>query len=489
MSNPIDNFISFFNPERGLRRELARQAIDNIRNYDGASKGRRASSMRASAGDANADLVPSLPMLRRRARDMVRNNPYAFQAIEGIVTNTIGANGITLNATSENKDVLKKYKKLWKKYSAKTEIDYNGKLNWGGIQALVMRCVAESGECIILKRRVDSKSYKTVPIKLQVIEPDYFDHTKDTVKNGNQNYIVDGIEYNFKNQRVAYHIFKEHPGGTLGYFTDSERIPVDQALHIFRILRPGQQRGVPFGVSSYIRLNDLDNYENAQLTKQITAACYAAFIQDGSPEALNPSDHIKGKKMTTRLEPGIIQTLPPGKTITFSNPPSPEGYDIYTRKILQAIAAGYGVTYEVLTGDLSNVNFSTGRMGWIEQHRRISDWQENTIIPQLCDDVINWFNSELELVTGMDLSGIDCSWTVPRREMINVLDETKAIILQIRAGILSWGEAARELGYAPDELADDIKLWFDTLKNLGIIVESDPRNAIANTKGTKNGKV
>jgi capsid protein len=52
-------------------------------------------------------------------------------------------------------------------------------------------------------------------------------------------------------------------------------------------------------------------------------------------------------------------------------------------------------------------------------------------------------------------------WTPPRREMINPSEEIKALVIAIRAGILSLSEVQRSLGYVPQqvlaELAKDLK--------------------------------
>lgn len=476
MSNIIDNFIGYINPRAGLGRELARQALQQARSYDGAAHGRRTSGWGRSAGDVNAVLNPKLEVLRRTSRDMVRNNPYVFKAIGGIVYNTVGT-GIRLNVNGDNEKAVKAYKKGWKAWSESTECDFYGQLNLYGLQELAMRTIVESGEVLIIKRRVNSKSYKTVPIKLQVVEPDFFDTTKDTGPSTVGNYIEGGIEYNQKGQRLGYWLYDKHPGASNGYTQKSAYYSVDNVQQVFRILRPGQQHGVPAGVASYLRAHDLDDYEDAQLQKQITAACYAAFIQDTSPDSLATGTENK-KKLTTRLEPGLIQTLPSGKTITFSSPPSPEGYDTYTRRILQAIAAGFEITYEVLTGDLSNVNFSTGRMGWLEFHRLITSLQNNMFIPQACDPIVSWFSVEMEIL-GVSTTDMSFDWTAPRREMIDVVSETEAIVTQIRAGLIDYGEAVRELGFNPEDLLANIKKWFDMFKSMGLNLECDPATLLA----------
>jgi hypothetical protein len=62
----------------------------------------------------------------------------------------------------------------------------------------------------------------------------------------------------------------------------------------------------------------------------------------------------------------MIEYLPSGRDVRFATPGASGGYAEYMRVQLHAIAAGMGLTYELLTGDLSQVNYSSIRAGLIE---------------------------------------------------------------------------------------------------------------------------
>jgi capsid protein len=62
--------------------------------YDGAGEGRRSATWDAPDGSVNSLMMPALRNLRSRSRAAVRNDPYAFNAIDKRVSNLIGA-GIT----------------------------------------------------------------------------------------------------------------------------------------------------------------------------------------------------------------------------------------------------------------------------------------------------------------------------------------------------------------------------------------------------------
>jgi lambda family phage portal protein len=480
----IDNMIGLFSPKAEFRRQQYRIATEALRSYEAASRTRRTAGWKTTSASANEETKGALTTIRNRQRDLFRNNPYASRAINGLADNLVGT-GIRPSPLGATKTVDKRIKQLWRQWANKTKCDYDGKHNFYGLQRLAAKTLFESGEVLIVKRRVADRSLP-IPMQLQVLEPDYIDSSKDymeLVEAGGA--VIQGVEYNTAGKRVAYWLYDRHPGD--GWAIASKRVPVEDVLHVYPVDRPGQVRGVPVGTSSIMRLRDFDEYEDAQLLKQKVSACFAAFVTDdanSNPVGGSDQDQLE------RLEPGIIEYLAPGKQVTFANPPSVEGYDVYARTILRAIAAGYGVTYEMMTGDLSNVNFSSGRMGWLEFHRLITRMQELVFIPQMCDPCWDWFMEAC--VVSMQFRPaqvVDAEWTSPRREMIDPSKEVKAQIESIKGGITSWSEVARENGWDRDELLAQMSKDKEDLDALEIVVNSDFRKDPNYISAVNKGKV
>lgn len=471
--NALDKVIAFLSPTAALRRIAGRAALRQIESYEAASKGRRTSHWRRTRNDADADIVPSITFLRNTSRNMVRNNPYAFQAIEQLTNNSIGT-GIRPDLKGPA-GPLKIVKKYWNDWAEKTECDFTSQLNFYGMQALGGRSMFESGAALIVRQRLKSTEPGVIPIKLQILESDYLDLNKNTdgALIQNKGYIRHGIEYNGKGQRVAYWLFPNHPGSNFGFFSQSQRVDADDVIHLYRILRPGQDHGVPAGVASFLRLNDFDDYEDAQLMRQKIAACFAVFIKGGITD-LPTGANATELEQREKLAPGIIERLRPGEEVTMATPPGAEGYGEFARVSLLGGAAGYGVTYEGMTGDLMNVNLSSMRIGDLQFHKRMVQLQLNTFIPQLCDRVFKWFLEALTLVeSGINPKDIQYSWTAPRREMVDIDKETKAIANQILFGLNSWSETAREAGNIPEELAQQIADDRKLFEKLGIPYPGD----------------
>jgi capsid protein len=65
---------------------------------------------------------------------------------------------------------------------------------------------------------------------------------------------------------------------------------------------------------------------------------------------------------------------------------------------MRAAAVGTGITYEALTGDLSQVNFTSGRMGRMEMNANVSSWQWLLMIPQMMLPISDWFMEAYRIV-------------------------------------------------------------------------------------------
>ncbi len=482
--NWIDRVVSYFNPRAGAIRRRARLievTLDEAmskRKYEGAATGRRTDGWLTSGTSANAEVGPALQKLRARSRDLVRNNPYAARGIQAIASNVIGT-GIVLQAGGEGKASgrAKVLTDLWRRWAETTECDADGRNDFYGLQALVMRTVTESGGAIVRRRRRKFIDGLTVPIQLQVLEPDFIDLTREgTGLEGGL--IYQGVEFNAIGKCVAYWLYQNHPGDSRAISGSSSiksyRVPASELRYIFRGDRPGQLHGVPWLAPVMIKLRDFDDFEDAQLTRQKIAACFTAFIRDIE---MPDSPTTQANTLGETLEPGAMQQLPNGKTIEFANPPGVTGYGEYTSSVLHSIAIGFGTTYEVLTGDLRQVNYSSGRMGWIEFQRNIEQWRHLMVIPGFCQTTWDWFK-EAATLAGAKTDGVTSSFTPPRREMIDPTKEVSATVRSIRAGLQTLSGAIRENGNDPDthlaEWASDAK----KIDDLGLILDSDPRKTM-----------
>lgn len=445
--------------ELALKEAQKQLAVSHLRAFESAKESRRTENWYTRNGGPNADIRTAWRLLTRRHQDLVDSNPWANRAVRVITNNWVG-DGIIGSPIGGSR----RYTDAWNDWADSVECDWNGKLNWYGLQAQIARTTAVRGSCLI-RRRLDEQlmDQGLVGLRLQVLEPDFLDFSKD---DGSR--IRFGQQYGRDGRLEGYYIRQTHPGETEwnGVKIQSDFVPASEILHTYEVNRPQQSIGVPFGSAVLLHLRDIDDIAQAMLLKAKIAACFTAFVYSNEP-----GESASVAALTETLEPGAIEILPDGKQITFTNPPVAPDYVEHQKHHLHAVAAGYGITFESLTGILSDVNFGSARMGWIEFHRNVSAWRWNITIPQVLDPVHRWFNDAARLAQIRGPRRM--IWTPPRRELIDPAKEIKALIEAVRAGFMSLSDVQRSLGYIPAEVMAELEGDLKDARAKGLALDVD----------------
>jgi len=461
--------------EARCRAQAYRQALAL---YEGTAPGRRGRGWRRPSTDANAEIGRGLVALRDGARDLVRNNPYARRGVEVIAGQVVGA-GIIATAQAIDATARERAQEALREHLESKQIDADGLHDIHGLFLLIVRTLVESGECILRRRRRRASDGLSLPFQVQVLEPDYLDHTRNGPAD-NGNLIIQGVEFDRIGRRVAYWLHDEHPGarGHRATFV-SRRVPASEVAHVYRVDRPGQVRGVPWLAPVMLRLRDFADLQDAQLMRQKIAACFAAFVHDADPAGgVNPLG-VKSEQNTAgdpvdKLSPGMVKHLPPGKTISFGQPPTVEGYGDLASIELHAIAVGLGISYEALTGDLRQVNFSSGRMGKLDEYRTITTTQMHVLRPGALQPIARWFADGLR-ASGRVMAPVSLKWTWPKRDMLDPTKEVPANRDAVRSGQITPFDLVRQYGKDPREHFAEMAEAFDMLDDMGVVLDSDPR--------------
>ncbi|GIU74766.1 MAG: phage portal protein [Bryobacteraceae bacterium] len=463
--NWLDKVIGWFAPARAYRRVHARMSMQAAERfaYEAARSTRRTSGWLAPGTGPNAEIAGAADRLRNRSRDLVRNNAHAARVVAAISHNAVGTGIVARTPAREVAEAWRSWIEV---------CDADGTLDWYGIQTLVARAVVESGECLVRFRPRRREDGIWPPLQLQVLEPDYLDASKTgPTDNG---YAISGIQYDLIGRRVGYWLYQSHPGERFAPSSGltSSFVPASEVLHIYRKDRPGQERGVPWLAPVIMRMRDLDEYEEAELVRKKIEACFSAFVVGGDPArtlGATRTDGTSGQRIE-QFEPGMITYLSDAEDVRFATPQPNAGYADYVRHQLRAIATGLSTPYEILTGDLSQTNYSSIRAGLLEFRRMIEQFRWQVLIPQLCQPVWNRFTRDL----GVE-ERVPVTWTPPKWEWVDPLKESAAVTAHIRSGLLTWREAVSEMGYDPDEQLAEIAATNQAWDEAGVVLDCDPR--------------
>jgi lambda family phage portal protein len=452
------------------------------RRYAGASVGDRNSTWTAGATSANTEIASSIGILRNRSRQLVRDEGWPNVAVRRIVSNAIG-DGMRCTIKHPNETVRKRAQALWDAWATSTDCDADGRLDLYGLQALALRSVIEGGDCIARARSRRPGDGLRVPLQIQLLEGDYLDSSRDTISARAGRLVKQGIEFDALGRRTWYYLFRDHPGefGWRSSLT-SVAVPASQVAHAYRIERTGQVSGVPWGAPTFLAQRLLGNWKDATLYRLQAAACLVAIITGGDPLD-SPSPIAPGNSTGHRPEvmnPGAILYPSDAQNVAFSSPPGVQGTDGFSYQVLLEVAAAYGVPYQVMTGDLTKVNYSSIRAGFLEFGRELRVWRRDVLQSPLLNPIFKWFLEAADLAGELRDDGLfSVAWTPSRREFIDAQKEIAGIVAQIRAGLTTWQEAAAELGWSPEELLAEYKAGLEMWDAAGISPDCDPRRSIS----------
>ncbi|SIT83521.1 phage portal protein, lambda family [Pontibaca methylaminivorans] len=275
--------------------------------------------------------------------------------------------------------------------------------------------------------------------------------------------IVAGIEYDAADRVVAFHVLREAPGAPFSTFGETVRVPAADMIHTFDLLFPGQVRGLSWLSPVLLKLRDRDEASDALLMQLKTASLITGFVRDPEGGAAGFDDGASGAQVNVSLEPGAMRILPPGADVTFSQPGQGLAQAVeFLRAQDREIAAGVGLTFEALTGDLGEANYSSARVGLLEFRRRAEMMQKNLIEAQVLRPLWRrWIDTQALAGTiradGADLAdyrhvrfvGPGWAWVDPRNEI-------EAEIAAIGAGLKSREEVVAGRGRDIDDLDEEL---------------------------------
>ncbi len=425
---------------------------------------RRLVSWRATQENINTLLSSGGDVLRARARQIVRSNPYASNAADSFVANAVGT-GIKPSSLVKDAELKNNIQEAWLAWT--DEADADNLTDFYGLQALVARAMFEAGECFIRFRPRRVEDGLTVPLQIQVLEAELLPFNKTGSHNGNT--LRCGIEFDRIGKRVAYHFYRNHPGDTTEQENrgDIVRVPASEILHIYRPQRPGQIRGVPWIAPALVKLFLLDQYDDAELDRKKVAALFAGFITKNAPE-----DNILGEgaaaadgSAVAGLSPGTMQVLLPGEDVKFSSPADVGGsYEMFQYRTLLAACAAMGIPYTNVTGDLKAANYSSIRAGTVEFRRRLDQFQHATLIFQMCRPIwLRWLEAAA-LSGALDMPEFSrnphlytpVKWIPPKWEWVDPLKDRQAEKIAQECGWKAPSDIIESEGYDIDETYERI---------------------------------
>ncbi len=442
-------------PSRPVRRKMAARGYHTAANIGRLNYGQRSVGI-----GVNAVTQADLATLRARSRGADRNSG-TFRKAKHAMVNALVGKGIKPQSATGNPELDAAVDALWSRFVPVADADDRGDAYWLQRQAVGSWVV--SGEVFLRRRSRSMSDGIPIPVEIQALESDMLPLTDITPNGGilrDGDVVNQGVVFNAKGKRRWYLMYRNHPSDLIDNFTtfsstEVVRIPARDISHVYDADRPGQVRGLPWGACVLEDMVALDEYLYNEAVRQESQSNIAAFITGADPELNQGLGAVEQDAETLEyidtLTPGMVRHLAHGETINFAVPQVSQGLSEYAKQVLHKIAAGWGLSYAQLTGDLTSVNFSSGRMGHLDAAEMQGNLQTHLVIPHVCQPMWRWF-IDGAIATGalpFRAEGYPAIWTPPRTIPIDRKKEAEADILEIDNLLAAPGDIIRGRGQDP----------------------------------------
>ena len=417
----------------------------------------------------NAEIRNALQSLRSQARQATQNDPHAQGFLQNLEAQVVGPEGIGLQIQlraqgrgSRQRGARAKSEEiedLWQTWGDQ-RVDAADRFDWAALQRLVIRETAEAGEVLVRMVVLNGE------LKLEMVECDQLDYLYERPMNKDTGMTWRlGVGLDRWKKRVRYAVLPYHPGD-LYYDQLPSRgehifVPATEMLQIFRTRRVGQVRGIPWTVSSLVLLAHLRGYEENTAIRARATSGGVAFIkrtEDSLGATLadeEVTDEFGDRQKITHSRPGTYHYLNPGEDITVPDWRAPANeHEMYIRATLRSAATGMGISYESLSGDHSQSNYSSSRMAMLKERDNYRIAQALLIEELLTPVFIRWLDNEVrqgrlsvtpeqrrQLVTGRALAWHPRGWP-----WVDPSKDVQATVTAVAAGFRSASDVVAEQG-------------------------------------------
>lgn len=377
----VDRAIFAVAPEVGARRmavrrqwdmaaDLAERFADPGHGFEGAEWDRlRGSKWASSRLSINSDLEYDLTHLRRRTRDISKNDSIGG-AVDARVNHVVGAGftpqprvapveGVITEAQASliNRQLGDLYERIHHR------LDLDGVRSLWQLTRLADRLLAVDGEAFVVFSDL-ARPDRPLPLILEVVDTDRVETPPDRAGDPR---VRLGIEKDAQGRVVFYHVRKQTPNDIRTTDITFDRVPARRVCHLFEPWFAGQARGLPWMTRVLNRVRDAKDLDEATIVAAQVEACFAMFIKTtGAGRAAVGNGNgsaAAGGRREQDIHPGTVKYLNPGEEPVFANPSKPGStYAPFQEWNYRRSAAGINWPYEMVAKNWAGTSFAGGRL-------------------------------------------------------------------------------------------------------------------------------
>lgn len=511
-------------------------ALESYRDARAMDAGGDVAPWRPANVSADKAILGSARLIRARARDLVRNNPFAKNAVR-MHRDAVSGSGLKLALKIDWRSLgLASIEQAaeWQDYVVRQWESYAEGFGFGA-DARRQRTFSQLFAVADMADYVDGEAFAVLEMKpgvtpyqtcLNFVDADRVS-TPDGMMDGQ--YLRGGIETDVFGEPVAYHIRAQHPSDVGLLFADQRWIRVDRmtpwgrpiVLHTYDHTRPEMTRGVSEFASAIVPMKMLSDYNETELSSAITQAAYAAVIKTeldwssavsvlggqikaaggAAAGAANPmmdmvTAHLTNaadyyRKRSITWKGAKIPHLLPNESLDVIRSTHPNSnFPDFEKAFLRQLAAGLGVEAHELSKNYADVNYSAARSALAAVWRSYRT-RRNRLVSQFA---MPYFGAWLEEAVAIGtvplppgvtdfigsrqylVRGTFIAWGKP---LIDPEKERSASQLGMTIGAETLEEVAAEEGQDWRSNLDQLAYEKRYRESLGLVDPLDPLSALA----------
>ena len=338
--------------------------------------------------------------VRNRSRQLERGNEMCRAFKRNMINNVLGHKGfhqkflaVTNKIFGDTTDGLPDdyanglIKVGLEKQGRKENLTTRKRLSRREQDALILSRLIFDGEFIVRKRPNFANDCN---FAWQHVNADYLDHNLNRIEpNGNMTRM--GVELDAVDKfPVAYWFLAQRPNETqYNYENTSQtryvRVPASEVTHGFVQTEDEEQtRGWPWIFSAMVNLFRSGKFQEAALVNATIGASKGIFYKKAYPEGfvanggdIGDLNRTDAGYLVDKVQPGMSTELPWGVEpvpVEYKYPDAALGPFLMSMNMGMALA--FGTSYATTTGDLSNANFVSSRLGQLEEREQYMAVQE-----------------------------------------------------------------------------------------------------------------
>lgn len=329
---------------------------------------------RARGDELNVDIARHMTDLQARCAYERSRNPILDGVISTFASDVVGCK-VTLQVQSDSERYNRTLEEAWHEFFARPDVA--GVLSGVELLQLAISQLFDAGDILLQRRSVAEPTtlvaYRVRPIDAATLKTNPTDTANPDV--------VAGVRRNSDEVPVAYTL---HDSLRNRWIT----LDAEQVIHAFRVLVPGQARGVPWSAVPLESLGQLRDFDQETLNAARAAAKFGVVFTTNHPDA--PFRTVKDE---IPIDNFVMSTAPPGyepQTIQ-SHHPGPEYVPFRHERLREVGRTVCMPLMKILLGSERH-NFASARMDAKNYERFLGVVQKiilehKVLLPMLADVV------------------------------------------------------------------------------------------------------